>query len=113
MPGCNSSSALRFDEQDQSAEMPRPLSEILRSLRIISYWVAALGMEPELLRLDRALETYDSPFVTQNEELIAYIDTYPASAAQAGGDDQRRQAPARALRPVPWRHRAHPQARRA
>ena len=71
--------ALRFDEQDQSAEMPRPLSEILRSLRIISYWVAALGMEPELLRLDRALETYDSPFVTQNEELIAYIDAYPAS----------------------------------
>ena len=71
--------ALRFDEQDQSAEMPRPLSEMLRSLRIISYWVAALGMEPELLRLDRALETYDSPFVTQNEELIAYIDAYPAS----------------------------------
>ena len=71
--------ALRFDEQAPSAEIPRPLSEMLRSLRIISYWVAAFGMEPELLRLDRALETYDSPFVTQNEELIAYIDAYPAS----------------------------------
>jgi site-specific recombinase len=57
-------------------------------------------MEPELLRLDRALETYDSPFVTQNEELIAYIDAYPASGASRR-DDQRRQAPARALRPVP------------
>ncbi|MFT3847432.1 MAG: site-specific recombinase [Propionivibrio sp.] len=71
--------ALRFDEQAPSAEMPRPVGEILRSLRIISYWIAALGMEPELLRLDRALETYDSPFVTQNEELIAYIDAYPGS----------------------------------
>lgn len=71
--------ALRFDEQAASSEMPRPLAEILRSLRIISYWIAALGMEPELLRLDRALETYDSPFVTQNAELIAYIDAYPAA----------------------------------
>ena len=71
--------ALRFDEQAPSAEMPRPLGEILRSLRIISYWIAAFGMEPELLRLDRALETYDSPFVTQNAELIAYIDAYPTS----------------------------------
>ena len=71
--------ALRFDEQARSDEMPRPLAEILRSLRILSYWIAAFGMEPELLRLDRALETYDSPFVTQNEELIAYIDAYPAS----------------------------------
>ena len=71
--------ALRFDEHAGSTEMPRPLAEILRSLRILSYWIAAFGMEPELLRLDRALETYDSPFVTQNEELIAYIDAYPGS----------------------------------
>lgn len=71
--------ALRFNEHAESAEMPRPLAEILRSLRILSYWIAAFGMEPELLRLDRALETYDSPFVTQNEELIAYIDAYPDS----------------------------------
>lgn len=71
--------ALRFNEHAGSAEMPRPLAEILRSLRILSYWIAAFGMEPELLRLDRALETYDSPFVTQNEELIAYIDAYPDS----------------------------------
>lgn len=71
--------ALRFGEHARSAEMPRPLAEILRSLRILSYWIAAFGMEPELLRLDHALETYDSPFVTQNEELIAYIGAYPDS----------------------------------
>jgi site-specific recombinase len=74
--------ALHFDEQAANPEMPRPLAEILRSLRVISYWIAAAGMEPELLRLDRALETYESPFVTQNEELIASIDAYPLAWRQ-------------------------------
>lgn len=72
-------SALRFDELAAHPELPRPLAEILRSLRVISYWTAAFGMEPELLNLDPALETYESPFVTQNVELIAYIEAYPTS----------------------------------
>ena len=72
-------SSLRFDELAPHPALPRPLAEILRSLRVISYWTAAFGMEPELLNLDPALETYESPFVTQNIELIAYIEAYPAS----------------------------------
>ena len=78
--------ALHFEEQAANPEIPRPLTEILRSLRVISYWIAAFGMEPELLRLDRALETYDSPFVTQNEELIAYIDAYPGAWRKTDAD---------------------------
>ena len=77
--------ALRFDELAPHPTLPRPLAEILRSLRVISYWTAAFGMEPELLRLDPALETYESPFVTQNIELVAYIEAYPASWRD--GDD--------------------------
>jgi len=69
--------SLRFKEQPSAPEMPKPIAEMLRSLRVLSYWIAAAGMEPELLKLDRALETYESPFVTQNEELLAYIDAYP------------------------------------
>lgn len=69
--------ALRFKDQTSAPEMPKPIADMLRSLRVISYWIAAAGMEPELLKLDRALETYESPFVTQNEELLAYIDAYP------------------------------------
>lgn len=69
--------ALRFDEVPVHPALPRPIAEILRSLRVISYWIAAFGMEPELLRLEPSLETYESPFVTQNNELIAYIDAYP------------------------------------
>ena len=33
-------------------------------------------MEPELLRLEPSLENYESPFVTQNIELIDYIESY-------------------------------------
>ena len=69
--------ALHFEEREPPPEMPRPLGEILRSLRVISYWITACGMEPELLRLEPALENYESPFIAQNQELIAYIETYP------------------------------------
>ncbi len=78
--------ALRFDEVADHAELPRPLSEILRSLRVISHWIAAFGMEPELLRLEPALETYESPFVTQNEELTAYIAAFPKTWRQPAAD---------------------------
>lgn len=86
--------ALRFDEALTSPpdpEPPRSIAEILRSLRVISYWIAAFGMEPELLRLDPSLETYESPFVTQNKELIAYIEAYPAAWRKPdapGADDK-------------------------
>lgn len=83
--------ALHFEERPASPKMPITIAEIIRSLRVISYWIAAFGMEPELLRLDRALETYESPFVTQNEELIAYIDAYPGAWRQPDaviGDDR-------------------------
>ena len=55
------------------------VDEILRALHVISYWIAAFGMEPELLRLEPALETHASPFVTQNLELVAYLEAYPGS----------------------------------
>lgn len=79
--------ALRFDELDSDPKLPRPIGEILRSLRVISYWIAAFGMEPELLNLEPSLETYESPFVTQNVELIAYIEAYPASWGGTEGAD--------------------------
>ena len=69
--------AFGFRKHPASPAMPQPIADMLRSLRVISYWIAAAGMEPELLKIDRALETYESPFVTQNEELLAYIDAYP------------------------------------
>ena len=69
--------AMRFDEMPAEGTLPQALAEVLRSLRVLSYWIAACGMEPELLRLEPSLEAYESPFVAQNRELTAYIDAYP------------------------------------
>ena len=69
--------ALSFEAQGSSQAMPQAIADMLRALRVLSYWIAAAGMEPELLRLEPALETYESPFVTQNEELLVYIQAYP------------------------------------
>ncbi|WP_211364202.1 site-specific recombinase [Propionivibrio limicola] len=71
--------SLRFDDARPDVPdpaLPRPIAEILRSLSFISHWIAAIGMEPELLRLEPALETFGSPFVTQNSELTEYIESY-------------------------------------
>ena len=74
--------AIHFEETPANAALPHAAAEVLRALRIISFWIAAGGMDPELLRLDPALEQYESPFATQNAELIAYIDTYPLAWRQ-------------------------------
>jgi len=79
--------AVRFDELPASATLPHPLGELLRSLRVLSYWIVACGMEPELLRLEPALETRESPFVAQNSEMAAYIELYPQRWGQALGED--------------------------
>ncbi|HPT49003.1 MAG TPA: site-specific recombinase [Accumulibacter sp.] len=69
--------ALCFDEEPPSESLPPSLTEVLRSLRVLSYWIAACGMEPELLRLEPSLETRESPFLEQNREMTAYIDAFP------------------------------------
>jgi site-specific recombinase len=69
--------SLCFDEDALSATLPQALAELLRSLRVLSYWIAACGMEPELLRLEPSLETHESPFVAQNQEMTDYLERYP------------------------------------
>ena len=86
--------SLRFDEvrtAEPDTALPRAVAEILRSLSFISHWIAAIGMEPELLRLEPALETFGSPFLTQNNELTDYIESYQAGWRQpdiASSDDK-------------------------
>jgi site-specific recombinase len=96
--------ALRFAEDPPSTTLPQSLIELLHSLRVLSYWIVACGMEPELLRLEPALETHESPFVAQNRELTAYIDSYPEQLAKTGDARHRRRAAARPLQSVPGGH---------
>jgi site-specific recombinase len=56
--------------------LPPALSEMLEALRILSYHVSAIGLDPELTRVDPLLEKVESPFLAQNAELVEYLDAY-------------------------------------
>ncbi|MDD3765001.1 MAG: site-specific recombinase [Nevskiales bacterium] len=48
--------------------------QILEALQVTSYRIAAMGLEPELVRNHPAIERYESPFLTQNVEMRHFID---------------------------------------
>ncbi|MCL2589793.1 MAG: site-specific recombinase [Betaproteobacteria bacterium] len=56
--------------------LPIALSEMLEALRILSYHVSAIGLDPELVRIDPHLEEVESPFIAQNTEVMAYLEAY-------------------------------------
>jgi len=56
--------------------LPVALSEMLEALRILSYHVSAIGLDPELVRIDPHLEEVESPFIAQNTEVMAYLGAY-------------------------------------
>ncbi|MDR2014715.1 MAG: site-specific recombinase [Azoarcus sp.] len=56
--------------------LPIALSEMLEALRILSYHVSAIGLNPELVRVDPQLEELESPFLAQNTEVVAYLEAY-------------------------------------
>ncbi|MCL2645101.1 MAG: site-specific recombinase, partial [Betaproteobacteria bacterium] len=58
--------------------LPIALSEMLEALRILSYHVSAIGLDPELIRVDPHLEEVESPFIAQNTEVLAYLEAYRA-----------------------------------
>ena len=68
----------------------RTYTEMLHSLRVVSTWIAALGCEPELLRLVPSLadpaseQSHQSPFIAQNVELLAYLERLGANGRAAG-----------------------------
>ena len=57
---------------------PIALTEVLESLRILSYHISAIGLDPELVRIDPQLEELESPFLAQNAEVVAYLEAYRA-----------------------------------
>ncbi len=64
--------AMRFEEApDEIIDICR--KNLFAAAQVLSYRVAALGLEPELLRNHPELEKHTSPFITQNEELAAFL----------------------------------------
>ncbi|MCL4798961.1 MAG: recombinase [Burkholderiales bacterium] len=64
--------------------------EILEALQILSYRIAATGLEPELVRIDPSIEEFESPFLTQNQETMRWIALYRAwlAGGEAPEDDK-------------------------
>lgn len=59
-------------------ELPNPVNEVIEALRMLSYHVSSIGLDPELVRIDPTLEEHESPFLAQNAELVAYLANYKA-----------------------------------
>ncbi len=66
-----------LDARDRS-RLPEPVAEVIEALRMLSYHVSSIGLDPELVRIDPTLEEHESPFLAQNAELIAYLANFRA-----------------------------------
>ncbi len=62
--------------EEDASPLPNAVSEILESLRVLSFHVSAIGLDRELVRIDPNLEEHESPFLAQNAELLTYIQHY-------------------------------------
>ncbi len=64
--------AIRFEEA--SATLTEPCRQnLLEASQVLSYRIAALGLEPELLRNHPELELHTSPFISQQTELAEFL----------------------------------------
>lgn len=64
--------ALRFKQAD-SGLIGAAYNGLLESTQVLSYRLSASGLEPELIRNHEDLENYESPFITQNLEIAAFV----------------------------------------
>lgn len=60
--------------REQGSTAQRMQTQMLEALQVVSYRIAAIGLEPELVRNHPAIERYESPFLMQNVELRDFID---------------------------------------
>jgi len=71
------------DAASGERELPSVMGELIEALRVLSFHISAIGLDPELVRVDPDLEEYESPFLAQNAELLAYLDQYREHWRQA------------------------------
>ncbi len=68
--------SLHLEELDAETLDKVLLTDIYEALRVISYRIASIGVEPELARIEPALEEFESPFLAQSPEMLRYLDEY-------------------------------------
>lgn len=68
--------AVHFEEIDGSSMPRRPSYEILEAITTLSHRLTALGLDPHLVRVYPAIESYESPFIALNAEVQDYVQEY-------------------------------------
>ncbi|GBG02752.1 recombinase [Azospira sp. I13] len=58
------------------APMAPALAQLLEGLLVISYRISAIGLEPELLRVEPSIENFESPFLAQNAEMLRFLKQF-------------------------------------
>lgn len=67
---------LILDTLELPSQLPtagRLRTQLLDALQVLSHRIAAIGLEPELVRNHPDIERYESPFLMQNAELHAFV----------------------------------------
>ncbi|NNM69876.1 MAG: site-specific recombinase [Gallionella sp.] len=62
--------------EEDTAGQQRTTVQLLEAIQTLSYRISAMGLEPELIRNNPDLETFESPFLMQNVEVHRYLDDY-------------------------------------
>lgn len=77
--------ALHFEDDEEFREqtLPYAMGQMLEALQVLSYHISAIGLDPELIRVDPQLENVDSAFLSQNEATREYVVDYAAWWADA------------------------------
>ncbi len=68
--------ALCLPSLQVSAALGRTRYEMLEAVQVLSFRIASIGLDPELLRNEPSLEEFESPFLTQNGEIRNYLEDY-------------------------------------
>lgn len=66
--------ALQLDKTLHAQALRYIQSELIQAALVLSHRIAAIGLEPELVRNYPAIEQFESPFLTQNHGIREYLE---------------------------------------
>ncbi|MBM3117481.1 site-specific recombinase [Jeongeupia naejangsanensis] len=68
--------AMHFHDETDLVSINKTRVQVLEAIQVLSCRLSAIGLEPELVRNNPDIERFESPFVRQNVETLAYIEHY-------------------------------------
>ncbi|MDF0604380.1 site-specific recombinase [Neisseriaceae bacterium TC5R-5] len=68
--------ALAWHENDNHEACVQTRLQLLESVQVLSAQITAIGLEPELVRINPDIERFESPFLHLNAEVLRYVESY-------------------------------------